>query len=242
MAESFPRQLAKAFFRTSPALRPAARPVKALGSGMAQLRAAFFRTSPSLSSRPPAETGNAAAHGSAVGEYAAPGPMPAQDHADLAGLLRLPRIDRSALRTAASPGTQQLSREKEAGGVRYVLRDAGRRVLQLVAVTETDPAAEVLLPVTVFTSDRRSEYMLLFRVQRPGSWAAALDIPGFGGRADVWVHEPRSAQSLNERDVDVVRRSVRAAPDPWVGAWQSIARARVAGDPVQAAIYEALRS
>ena len=103
-------------------------------------------------------------------------------------------------------------------------------------------AREVLLPVTVFTSDRRSEYMLLFRVQRPGSWAAALDIPGFGGRADVWVHQPRSAQSLNERDVDVVRRSVRAAPDPWVGAWQSIARARVAGDPVQAAIYEALRS
>jgi hypothetical protein len=184
-----------------------------------------------------------------VPERTAPGPLgaaPPQGSwlgADprLSGALRLPRFDRAALRTAGTASAQRLSREMSAAGVRYVLSDAGRDRLEILAETAS-PASSVMLPVTVVTPDRRTDYLLLFQAQESGTWAAALHVPGFWYWADVLIHEAREVESLDSHDAEVVRRSVRAVPDPWVPGWQSVALGRAAGDPVRDAIEEALRS
>src|SRR5216684_1045113 len=69
-----------------------------------------------------------------VHERTASGPMGAlPPELRLPGILRLPRFDRAALRTAGTVSARRLSRETSAGGVRYILRDAGRDRLEIVA-------------------------------------------------------------------------------------------------------------
>jgi hypothetical protein len=237
MAESFVRQLAAAFFRTSRSLRSAPAPTETLHSGAAQLRGAFFRTSPSLRSAPRA----APARDAATWEPARQESR-REAHPSLAGLLRLPHFDRAALLTAGTPETQHPIRETTAGDVRYTLRYGGQNRLQIRAYASADPMSTPVLTVTVVTPQRNADYLLLFQPQGFDRWVAAVDVPGFQDWADVWVHEPRAADSLDGGDEETVRRSVRAAPDPWVGAWQSVARSRTDGDPVRVAIEEALRS
>jgi hypothetical protein len=160
----------------------------------------------------------------------------------LTGLLRLPRFDRAMLRTAATRSTQRQYLEKKAGDVRYVLRDGEHDVLEIVAKTSVDPAGRTVLPITVITEKLSTVYLMLFQAQGPGDWAAALDVPGVLEWADSGVHERREAESLDVRDVAAVKRSVIAAPELWVPAWQAVMLARVDGDPVRVAIAEALRS
>ena len=53
---------------------------------------------------------------------------------------------------------------------------------------------------------------------------------------DIVVHETREVASLDANDAKIVARSVRAASDSSVPAWQEVASSRVEGDPVRAAI------
>jgi hypothetical protein len=168
-------------------------------------------------------------------------PEPETD-SGLTGLLRLPRFDRAMLRKAAGRSTQRQYREKEAGDVQYVLRDGEHDILEIVAKTSIDPVNRTVLPITVFTEGLSTDYLMLFQAQGPGEWAAALDVPGVLEWADSGVHERREARSLDGRDVPAVKRSVLAAPELWVPAWQAVKLARANGDPVRVAIEEALRS
>jgi hypothetical protein len=129
------------------------------------------------------------------------------------------------------------------GDVRYVLRDGGRDRLEILAESSRDPLGFAVLPVTVATPDRTTDYFLVFIAEKQsGMWVAAINAPEFRDWADVSVHEMRELASLGADDAKVVARSVRAAPDLWVPVWQAEARGRGDGDPVREAIQDALRS
>ena len=157
-------------------------------------------------------------------------------------MLRLPRFDRAAFRTAGTTSTRRQRQETVSGGVRYVLRDAGRDRLEVLAEAPSDLAGSAVLPVTVATAERTGDYLLLFRAEEPGRWVAVVHVPGFRDWADVSVHGMREIASLGSDDAATVVRSVRAVPDPWVPMWQAVARERADGDAVREAIQEALRS
>jgi hypothetical protein len=164
--------------------------------------------------------------------------MPALEDA----LLRLPRFDRAALKTAGTASLQRQSRETRAGGMRYLLRDAGRDRLEIVAESASDSAGSAVLPVTVTTREQSADYFLVFIAKEPGVWVAAVQVRGFRYWADVSVHGLRASSSLDLADANVVARSVRAAPDLWIAAWQTIAQARETRDPVREAIEKSLGS
>jgi hypothetical protein len=158
------------------------------------------------------------------------------------GVLRLPRFDRSAVRTAGTASVRRQRLETVSGDVRYVQRDAGRNRLEIIAESVGAGAGPAVLPVTVVTPERTEDYFLIFRAEEPGRWAAAAYVPGIRDWADVFVRAARDPASLGSGDLDVVARSVRAAPDPWVPEWQEVALDRPAGDPVRRAIEGALRA
>ena len=156
------------------------------------------------------------------------------------GVLRLPRFDRAALRTAGTASLRRQSWATDAGGMRYVLRDAGRERLEVVAESGSDLVKPLVLPVTVTTPERSVDYLLLFAADESGSWVGAVHVPGFRDWADVSVHGLRELSSLDRADAPAVTRSVTATPDLWVPAWQAVARVREPGDPVREAIEKTL--
>lgn len=161
---------------------------------------------------------------------------------EMLGVLRLPRFDRAALRTAGTESLRRQARETAVGDIRYVLRDAGRDRLEIVAESASGSVSSLVLPVTVTTPEGSADYLLLFAADESGTWVGAAHVPGFREWADVSVHELRALSSLDQADAPAVARSVTAAPDPWVPAWQAVARARDAGDLVRDAIEKSLGS
>lgn len=156
--------------------------------------------------------------------------------------VRLPRFDRAALREAGTASVRRQLLETVSGGVLYVLRDAGRGRLEILAESVSEEAGSALLPVTVVTPERTADYLLIFRAEESGKWDAAIHVPAVWDRADVFVHPLRKRVSLGSDDSEIVARSVRVVPDPWVPAWQAVARERADGDPVREAIEGALRA
>jgi hypothetical protein len=161
---------------------------------------------------------------------------------EVPGAVRLPRFDLTALRTAASSLTSGQRQESKIGNLRFVLRDAGQDHLGILADYASDAAGSTVLPITVVTAEHKADYLLIFRAESPGRWVAAVEVPGFRDWADVFIRDARERTSLTADDAQTVARSVRAAPDPWVPAWQAVEQERPEGDPVREAIGQALRS
>jgi hypothetical protein len=157
-------------------------------------------------------------------------------------VLRLPRLDRTALKTAGTTSLYRQSLETRHGTMRYVQRDAGRSRLEITADSASDSVSNAVLAVTVTTPQRSTDYFLLFMAEESGRWAADVQVPAFHDWPEITVRGLRTVSSLDRADAEVVARSVRAAPDPWVPAWQAVAQAREAGDPVREAIENSLRS
>lgn len=178
--------------------------------------------------------GESAAHGASSSRW--------RFSLDQPGVLRLPRFDRSAVRTAGTASVRRQRQETVSGGVRYVQRDAGRDRLEIIAQSAHVGAGSAVLPVTVVTPEGAEEYFLIFRAEGAGRWVAAAYVPGIQDWADVFVHAMRNPALLGSGDSDIVARSVRAAPDPWVPEWQEVALERSAEDPVRQAIEGALRA
>ena len=155
---------------------------------------------------------------------------------DLAVVLRLPRFDKTVQQVASSPSGQRPRRVIADGGFRYVLIDSRHDRLEILVESASDSVSGALLPVTVVTPDGATSYLLLFRREPSGIWAADIEVPGFRTWANVVVHETREVASLDADDVMVVARSVQAASDSSVPVWQEIAKSRTEGDPVRAAI------
>lgn len=155
---------------------------------------------------------------------------------DLAVVLRLPRFDKTVQQVAASPSGQRPQRVIADGGFRYVLTDTRHDRLEILVESASDSVSGALLPVTVVTPDGAASYLLLFRQEPAGDWAADIEVPGFRTWANIVVHETREVASLDANDAKIVARSVRAASDSSVPAWQEVASSRVEGNPVRAAI------
>jgi len=166
---------------------------------------------------------------------------PAQS-AQVPGALRLPRFDKTAIRMAASPLAPTQRQETKIGGLTFVLRNAEGDGLDILVEYSSEAARSKVLPVTVVTAQRISDYLLIFRAEESGKWVADIEAPGIEDWADVFIRDVREQASLTADDAEAVARSVRAAPDPWVPAWQAVAQARVQGDPVRNAIDRALES
>jgi hypothetical protein len=162
--------------------------------------------------------------------------------ADQPGALRLPRFDRTAVRTARTESARRQRQETVISATRYVQRDAGRDRLEIMVESARVESGSEVLPVTVASPERTADYFLVFRPEESGSWVAAVYVPGIRDWADVFVHPVRDRASLGTDDSDVVERSVRAAPDPWIPQWQKVAVEREAEDPVRQAIERALRA
>ena len=151
-------------------------------------------------------------------------------------VLRLPRFDKTVLRTASSPSGQRPQRVIADGGLRYVLTDSGHDRLEILVESVGDSMSAALLPVTVTTPDGVTSYLLLFRQDPSGAWVADVEVSGFRTWADIAIHKMREVASLSGADAKVVARSVQATSDSSVPAWQEVARSRADGDPVRAAI------
>jgi hypothetical protein len=155
-------------------------------------------------------------------------------------VLRLPTFDKSVLRLAATG--PRASQETLDGDTRYVLRDAGQDRLEILMEATGEVAGASVLPVTVDTGERVVDYVLLFMTEQSGLSVASVRVPGFRNVADVTVHERHDVAWLGGIDVEIVARSVRATPGAWAPAWHAVAGELAEGDPVRAAIEDALRS
>jgi hypothetical protein len=157
-----------------------------------------------------------------------------------AGAIRLPRFDRAALRLASTSSAGRRSEETVLADWRYVQRDAGGDRLEII-VESSDPAAsDSALSLTVVTPDRSRDYLAIFKADAAGVRVAGLMVPSVRRWAEVSIWGTQPTASIGENDFDVVVRSVRAAPDPWVPVWLGVARVREAGDPVRDAIEGSL--
>lgn len=162
-----------------------------------------------------------------------------------ADLFGLPSIlfDQRGLRLAGPAlGARQRLEPQRVGEVTYVLGEAERGRLEIIAEYAGDTAGADVLPVTVTTPERADDYLLIFRAEDSGKWVGVVEVPGVRDLAEVFIHDARERASLTADDAETVRRSVRAAPDPWVPAWQAVAQARPEGDPVREAITQELRA
>jgi hypothetical protein len=200
-----------------------------------------FTGGPVTTARTRAPSGKRAVVG---GESAARRVLPPERRSspDQPGVLRLPRFDRTAVRTAGTASVRRQRQETVSGDVRYVLRDAGRDRLEVIAESADVVADSAVLPVTVVTPEGAEGYLLVFRPEGASLWAAAAYVPGIRDWADVFIHAMRDRASLGDSDSDTVERSIRAARDPAVPEWQEIAQEREAEDPVRQAIERALRA
>ena len=158
------------------------------------------------------------------------------------GAVRLPRFDLTAIRTASSSQASRLRQETKISDLKFELSDAGQDRLDILVEYSSAAAGSQVLPITVVTSDRRTDYLLIFWADSSGRSVAAARVPGFRNWADVFVRDLRERASLTADDATAVSRSVRAVPDAGVPAWQAVERDLPEGDPVREAIRRALRS
>jgi hypothetical protein len=162
--------------------------------------------------------------------------------AEVPGSLRLPRFDLTAVRTASSSQASRLRQETKFADLKFVLSDSARDHLDILAEYSGDGAGSKVLPVTVITAERRTDYLLIFWPETSGHWIARIEAPGVRDWADVFIRDLRERASLTVDDAVTVVRSVRAVPDAGVPAWQAVEHARPEGDAVREAIGRALRS
>jgi hypothetical protein len=159
---------------------------------------------------------------------------------EMPGAARL-RFDLTTLLTASSLQTAGPLQVTRIGNLTFVLRDAGQDQLEIRAEYASDSAGLTLLPITVITAERSADYFLIFHAESSDRWVGGVNVPGFKDWADVFIRDPRELASLTAEDAQTVARSVQAAPDALVQAWQVVEQSRPEGDPVREAIGRALR-
>jgi hypothetical protein len=159
---------------------------------------------------------------------------------EVPGAVRLQRFDLTTARMAGDSESSRLRQETKISDLRFVLSDSAQNHLDIM-VEYSGSAATKLLPVTVVTPERRTDYLLAFWAERSGRWVASINTPGVRDWADVFIRDLRELSSLTADDAVTVARSVRAVPDEGIAAWQAVELAHPEGDPVREAIRQALR-